>query len=103
RSCKTAATNVASPRLAGETVRHRVAQFAWKAPVELTRAPTFLEKSRLFPGTTFVVGADTAERLFGAKYYGDDEARMHLALEEMANSGASFLVAVRLDPAGRIR
>jgi hypothetical protein len=26
-----------------------------------------------------------------------------LALEEIANSGASFLVAVRLDPAGRIR
>jgi hypothetical protein len=96
-------TNVDKPPLAGETVRRRLAQFAWKAPVELTRAPTFLEKSRLFPGTTFVVGADTAERLFGPKYYGDDEARMHLALEEIAGSGSSFLVAVRLDPAGRVR
>jgi hypothetical protein len=96
-------TNVDKPPLASETVRSRLAQFAWKAAVELTRAPTFLEKSRLFPGTTFVVGADTAERLFGPKYYGDDESRMHLALEEIANSGASFLVAVRLDPAGRIR
>jgi hypothetical protein len=96
-------TNVDKPPLAGETVRHRLGQFAWKSPVELTRAPTFLEKSRLFPGSTFVVGADTAERLFGAKYYGDDEARMHMALEEIANSGASFLVAVRLDAAGRIR
>jgi hypothetical protein len=96
-------TNVEKPPLASETVRSRLAQFAWKAAVELTRAPTFLEKSRLFPGTTFVVGADTAERLFGPKYYGDDESRMHLALEEIANSGASFLVAVRLDPAGRIR
>jgi nicotinamide mononucleotide (NMN) deamidase PncC len=96
-------TNVDKPPLAGETVRHRLAQFAWKSPVELTRAPTFLEKSRLFPKTTFVVGADTAERLFGPKYYGDDEARMHVALEEIANSGASFLVAVRIDAAGRIR
>jgi hypothetical protein len=96
-------TNVDKPPLAGETVRHRLAQFAWKAPVELTRAPTFVEKSRLFPGTTFVVGADTAERLFGPKYYGDDEARMHVALEEIANSGGSFLVAVRLDAAGRVR
>jgi hypothetical protein len=96
-------TNVDKPPLAGETVRHRLAQFAWKSPVELTRAPTFLEKSRLFPGTTFVVGADTAERLFGPKYYGDDEARMHLALEEIANSGSSFLVAVRIDAAGRVR
>ncbi len=96
-------TNVDKPPLAGETVRHRLAQFAWKSPVELTRAPTFVEKSRLFPGTTFVVGADTAERLFGPNYYGDDEVRMHMALEEIANSGVSFLVAVRLDAAGRIR
>src|SRR5438094_5822357 len=96
-------TNVDKPPLAGETVRHRLAQFAWKSPVELTRAPTFLEKSRLFPGATFVVGADTAERLFGAKYYGDDETRMHMALEEIANSGCRFLVAVRLDAAGRVR
>jgi nicotinic acid mononucleotide adenylyltransferase len=58
-------TNVDKLPLTGETVRHRLAQFAWKSPVELTRAPTFVEKSRLFPGTTFVVGADTAERLFG--------------------------------------
>src|SRR5713101_450345 len=96
-------TNVDKPSLAGETVRHRLAQFAWRSPVELTRAPTFLEKSRLFPGTTFVVGADTAERLFGPKYYGDDELRMHVALEEIANSGGNFLVAVRIDAAGRVR
>jgi len=96
-------TNVDKPPLAGETVRYRLAQFAWKSPVELTRAPTFVEKSRLFPGTTFVVGADTAERLFGPKYYGDDEVRMHVALEEIANSGGSFLVAVRIDAAGRVR
>jgi hypothetical protein len=96
-------TNVDKPPLAGETVRYRLAQFAWKSPVELTRAPTFLEKSRLFPGITFVVGADTAERLFGPKYYGDDELRMHMALEEIASSGGSFLVAVRIDAAGRVR
>jgi len=96
-------TNVDKPPLAGETVRHRVAQFAWKSPVELTRAPTFLEKSRLFPSTTFVIGADTAERLVAPKYYGDDELRMHGALEEVANSGNSFLVAVRIDTVGRVR
>jgi len=96
-------TNVDKPPLAGETVKRRLTQFAWKSPVELTRAPTFVEKSRLFPGTTFVVGVDTAERLFGPKYYGDDEARMHMALEEIANSGSSFLVAVRIDAGGRVR
>ena len=96
-------TNVDKPPLASETVKQRLAQFAWKSPVELTRAPTFVEKSRLFPGTTFVVGADTAERLFGPKYYGDDEVRMHMALEEIANSGGRFLVAARIDATGRVR
>jgi nicotinamide mononucleotide (NMN) deamidase PncC len=96
-------TNVDKPPLAGATVRRRLAQFAWQSPVELTRAPTFAEKSRLFPGTTFVVGADTAERLVSPKYYRDDELRMHDALDDIANSGARFLVAVRIDAAGRLR
>jgi Cytidylyltransferase-like len=95
-------TNVDKPPLASETVRGRLAQFAWKSPVELTRAPTFVEKSRLFPGTTFVVGADTAERLFGPKYYDDNELRMNMAIEEIAGSGSRFLVAVRIDVAGRV-
>jgi Cytidylyltransferase-like len=96
-------TNVDKPPLAGETVRHRLEQFAWKSPVELTRAPTFVGKSRLFPSAAFVIGADTAERLVAPKYYGDDERRMHAALEEIASSGGSFLVAVRIDAAGRVR
>jgi hypothetical protein len=96
-------TNVDKPPLPGETVRRRLAQFAWKAPVELTRAPTFLEKSRLFPRTTFVIGADTAERVVAPKYYGDDEVRMHSALQEIGSSGSSFLVAARSDAAGRVR
>src|SRR5262249_5783378 len=93
-------TNVDKPPLEKRTVRNRLAQFAWTSPVELTRAPTFLEKSRLFPRTTFVIGADTAERLVATKYYADDEGRMHVALEEIANSGANFLVAARIDAAG---
>jgi nicotinic acid mononucleotide adenylyltransferase len=95
-------TNVDKPPLSAETVRHRLAQFAGEASVELTRAPTFVEKSRLFPGTIFVIGADTAERLFAPKYYADDEARMNAALEEIASSGCRFLVAVRTDAAGRL-
>jgi hypothetical protein len=57
----------------------------------------------LFPGATFVIGADTAERLVAPKYYGDDVVRMHVALAEIASSGSSFLVAVRSDVAGRVR
>src|SRR5260370_26382071 len=40
-------TNVDKPPLAGETVRHRLAQFALQSPVALTPAPTLLPKSRL--------------------------------------------------------
>ena len=96
-------TNVDKPALQGKAIRQRLTQFAWKSPVELTRAPTFLEKSRLFPSTTFVIGADTAERLVAPKYYGHDEDRMHGALEEIATAGNTFLVAVRVDAEGRVR
>jgi nicotinic acid mononucleotide adenylyltransferase len=96
-------TNVDKPPLEPETVRRRLKQFAWKAPVELTRAPTFLEKSRLFPRTTFVIGADTAERLVAPKYYGGDELMMHGALEAIGAAGNTFLVAVRVDAQGRLR
>ena len=58
---------------------------------------------RLFPKAVFVIGADTAERLVAPKYYAGDEDRMHAALEEIANSGNSFLVAVRIDSAARVR
>ena len=37
------------------------------------------------------------------RYYGDDELRMHVALEEIASGGASFLVAVRIDATARVR
>jgi hypothetical protein len=95
--------NVDKPPLAAGEVRNRLAQFSWRARVELTRAPTFLEKSRLFPGAAFVIGADTAERLVAARYYGDSAQRMEAALQEMTERGCSFLVAVRVDPAGRVR
>ena len=95
--------NVDKPPLGGEEVRRRVAQFASRATLELTRAPTFLEKSRLFPGATFVIGADTAERLVASRYYGGSEAQMLAALEEMAARGARFLVAVRRDATGSVR
>ena len=95
-------TNVDKPPLAAAEVRARLAQFAWQARVELTRASTFLEKSRLFPGATFVVGADTAERLVATRYYGD-ETRMVAALNAIAERGCRFLVAVRADTAERVR
>jgi len=97
------AINVDKPALTADEIRRRLAQFTGEATVELTRAPTFVEKSRLFPGVTFVIGADTVERLVAARYYDGNETKMRAALEEMAARGCRFLVAVRRDPAGRLR
>jgi nicotinamide mononucleotide (NMN) deamidase PncC len=94
--------NVDKPPLTAPELRRRLAQFAWQATVELTRAPTFLEKTRLFGGVSFVVGADTAERLVEPRYYGDSPAALEAALDEIAGRGARFLVAVRRDAAGRL-
>ena len=94
-------TNVDKPPLAAADVRGRLAQFAGDACLELTRAPTFVEKSRLFPGTAFVVGADTAERIVAPRYYGGD-AGMTAALQEIADRGCRFLVAVRAGAGERV-
>jgi nicotinamide mononucleotide (NMN) deamidase PncC len=94
-------TNVDKPALGETEVRRRLRQFEGRHVVELTRAPTFLEKSRLFGGTTFVVGVDTAERIVQPRYYGNSEAAMRAALDEIAGRGCRFLVAGRVNDAGR--
>jgi nicotinamide mononucleotide (NMN) deamidase PncC len=69
----------------------RVKQFGPRDAVWLTRAPTFVRKAELFPGCTFVVGADTIERVGQPRYYGSEEA-MLAALESIAARGCRFLV-----------
>ena len=48
----------------------------------------------------FVVGFDTAERVIQPRYYGDSEANMLAALDELQAHGNRFLVAGRLDDDG---
>jgi hypothetical protein len=88
--------NVDKPPLSPEEIAVRLRQFAWKAPVWLSRAPTFAEKSLLFPGAVFVVGMDTAVRILDPKYYGQDEAALGQALRRIGEQGCRFLVAGRL-------
>jgi hypothetical protein len=87
-------TNVDKPPLEAGEVLRRIEQFRGRWRVLLTRAPTFVEKARLFPGTMFVVGWDTAVRLFLPRYYGG-ETEMQAALEEMRALGSRFLVGGR--------
>ncbi|MBI5760830.1 MAG: hypothetical protein HZA46_20100 [Planctomycetales bacterium] len=87
-------TNVDKPPLDFFTLAERRTQFT-EHPVVLTNAPTFAEKAAVLPGTTFVVGADTAERIVQPKYYGHDPAAMAQALSSIRANRCRFLVAGR--------
>jgi len=86
--------NADKPPLDYITVEERCRQFQ-DAPVALTAAGTFADKARLFPNSTFVVGFDTARRLLEPRFYGDSDARMQAALDQLRQQGCRFLVAGR--------
>ncbi len=92
--------NADKPPLSAEEVRRRLASFAWKAPLWLTRAATFADKAELFPGAVFVVGADTAERILQSRFYGGSESQLQQALDSLRERGCRFLVAGRLNVSG---
>jgi nicotinamide mononucleotide (NMN) deamidase PncC len=97
------ATNADKPPLPRETVLHRLAQFAGRHTVYVSTAPTFIEKSKLYPGTIFVVGYDTAQRILEPRFYENSYEQMLLSLSEIAGRGCSFLVAGRVDDNGRFQ
>lgn len=97
------AANADKPLLTQEALLARLAQFAGRYPVYATAAPTFLEKARLFPGVTFVLGFDTAVRLLHPRYYHGTHSHMLAALREMGELGCRFLVAGRVDEDGRFQ
>jgi nicotinamide mononucleotide (NMN) deamidase PncC len=93
--------NVDKPPLVSAELHWRIDQFAWRAPVWLTRAPTFEEKASLFPGIVFVVGVDTAARIVAPGYYPAGEAGVSAAMSHIRRQGCRFLVAGRHDHQGR--
>ena len=88
--------NVDKPPLDYLEVSHRLAQFSSDQTVWLTRAPTFVEKADLFPGATFIVGADTIVRIADPKYYGGNPTARDAALAHIAGQRCRFLVFGRL-------
>ncbi len=97
------AVNVDKPPLETALLLERLGQFAGRWPVVAGNAPTFVAKSRLYPGATFVVGYDTATRIIQPRYYGDSEAAMLAALDELQARGNRFLVAGRVGDDGRFK
>ena len=68
-----AIVNPDKPPLSPEEAAARLTGFAGDETVWLTRAPTFPEKARIFPGATFAVGVDTIARVAEPRYYGGPE------------------------------
>jgi hypothetical protein len=86
--------NADKPPLDYISIERRRRQFR-DHTLALTRAATFVEKAKLFPRATFVVGADTAERVVEARFYGGSSAAMAQALDAIGAAGCRFLVAGR--------
>lgn len=86
--------NADKPPLTYAEIERRLAQFRWRYPVILSRAPLFGEKAVLFPDCTFVIGYDTALRLIAPRYYGSVVQR-DAALANIRKHGGRFLVAGR--------
>ena len=89
-------TNVDKPPLEMAEIERRLEQFDSSDTVVLTRAETFQKKARLFPGSSFLLGWDTAVRLVAPRYYGGEQ-EMLVALAEMMAGGTKFIVAGRSD------
>jgi nicotinamide mononucleotide (NMN) deamidase PncC len=88
-------TNVDKPPLDFIEIADRLVQFQDER-VLLTRAPTFVEKAQIAPGSIFVVGVDTLVRIGNPIYYGDDATRRDAAIESIARAGCRFLVFGRV-------
>ena len=65
-------------------------------PLIFSNAPSFEEKSRLFPGATFILGLDTIVRIADPKYYDKHVEMRDQAIADMAARGNRFLVFGRL-------
>lgn len=97
-----AVRNADKPSLDFSEIERRAKQFAAGALV-LSNAATFEEKSKLYPGATFLVGADTWERILDPRFYGGSDAGRDDALTKIGDRGCRFLVFERTVKGERVR
>ncbi|CAL4961979.1 unnamed protein product [Urochloa decumbens] len=91
------AINADKPPLSIAEIKRRVEQFRKAGKnVIISNQPYFYKKAELFPGSAFIIGADTAARLVNPKYYGGDYNRMLEILLECKSMGTTFLVGGRM-------
>uniref|UniRef100_A0A1J3EHH1 Cytidyltransferase-like domain-containing protein n=1 Tax=Noccaea caerulescens TaxID=107243 RepID=A0A1J3EHH1_NOCCA len=91
------AVNADKPSLPVAEIKRRVEQFRARGKtVIVSNQPYFYKKAELFPGSSFVIGADTAARLVNTKYYEGSCKRMLEILGDCKRTGCSFLVGGRV-------
>ncbi|XP_010066685.2 uncharacterized protein LOC104453755 isoform X1 [Eucalyptus grandis] len=90
------AVNADKPPLSVQEIKDRVKQFERVGKtVIISNQPFFYKKAELFPGSAFVIGADTAVRLINPKYYDGDYKKMLQILIGCKSTGCTFLVGGR--------
>ncbi|XP_061356525.1 uncharacterized protein LOC133300955 isoform X1 [Gastrolobium bilobum] len=90
------AVNADKPPLSVPQIKDRIKQFEKVGKtVIISNQPYFYKKAELFPGSTFVIGADTAVRLINPKYYDGDYDKMLKILIGCKQTGCTFLVGGR--------
>ncbi|XP_078164154.1 uncharacterized protein LOC144559088 isoform X2 [Carex rostrata] len=90
------AINADKPPLSVNEINRRVDQFRKAGKnVIISNQPYFYKKAKLFPGSAFVIGADTVIRLVNPKYYGGDYNKMIEILLDCKRTGTTFLVGGR--------
>ncbi len=98
-----AVDNADKPPLETEVALQRISQFAGRYTILASNAPTFIAKAYLYPGTTFIVGYDTAVRILQPRYYGNSVEDLEKAMDEIKDLGCRFLVAGRTGDDGTFR
>jgi hypothetical protein len=67
-------------------------------PVIVSRCSLYIDKARMFPHSTIVIGADTMVRILNPKYYeGNNFEGVLTMLQQIASQGVNFFVAGRIE------
>lgn len=96
--CELSVINADKPPLPYSVITQRASLFSNTPALILTRAPRFIDKAALMPGSTFVLGYDTVVRLLDPKYYPDGDVAGSLA--QIAQHDCRFIVAGRITDDG---
>lgn len=90
-------TNVDKPPMDYISLHDRVASIqefyepGLMGDIFVTNTPLFAEKADIFPCSTFIVGADTMDRIFNDKYYRPQD-NIYSLFEHFKAKGINFLV-----------